>query len=88
MNVQSDWTWEQVDALLFFYLFFFVCDANANFWFLIVIQAMREIINDKRYNALKTLGERKQAFNEVRNKLHMRIPCTILKLVFKFSSIN
>ncbi|XP_061374258.1 pre-mRNA-processing protein 40A [Gastrolobium bilobum] len=27
-------------------------------------QAMREIINDKRYNALKTLGERKQAFNE------------------------
>ncbi|KAL2317863.1 hypothetical protein Fmac_031739 [Flemingia macrophylla] len=33
-------------------------------------QAMREIINDKRYNALKTLGERKQAFNEVRNRLH------------------
>lgn len=27
-------------------------------------QTMREIINDKRYNALKTLGERKQAFNE------------------------
>ncbi|CAL0323726.1 unnamed protein product [Lupinus luteus] len=27
-------------------------------------QAMREIINDKRYNALKTPGERKQAFNE------------------------
>ncbi|XP_050892629.1 pre-mRNA-processing protein 40A isoform X1 [Lathyrus oleraceus] len=27
-------------------------------------QAMREIISDKRYNALKTLGERKQAFNE------------------------
>ncbi|KAK7310756.1 hypothetical protein RJT34_08467 [Clitoria ternatea] len=27
-------------------------------------QAMREIINDRRYNALKTLGERKQAFNE------------------------
>ncbi|KAF3447471.1 hypothetical protein FNV43_RR12657 [Rhamnella rubrinervis] len=27
-------------------------------------QAMREIINDKRYGALKTLGERKQAFNE------------------------
>ncbi|CAJ1972782.1 unnamed protein product [Sphenostylis stenocarpa] len=27
-------------------------------------QAMREILNDKRYNALKTLGERKQAFNE------------------------
>ncbi|KAI4337080.1 hypothetical protein L6164_015535 [Bauhinia variegata] len=27
-------------------------------------QAMREIINDKRYTALKTLGERKQAFNE------------------------
>lgn len=26
---------------------------------------MREIINDKRYGALKTLGERKQAFNEV-----------------------
>ncbi|XP_027332843.1 pre-mRNA-processing protein 40A isoform X2 [Abrus precatorius] len=26
-------------------------------------QTMREIINDKRYNALKTLGERKQAFN-------------------------
>ncbi|PKI72468.1 hypothetical protein CRG98_007135 [Punica granatum] len=26
--------------------------------------AMREIINDKRYGALKTLGERKQAFNE------------------------
>lgn len=28
-------------------------------------QAMREIINDKRYGALKTLGERKQAFHEV-----------------------
>ncbi|KDP41586.1 hypothetical protein JCGZ_15993 [Jatropha curcas] len=27
-------------------------------------QAMREIVNDKRYGALKTLGERKQAFNE------------------------
>jgi pre-mRNA-processing factor 40 len=27
-------------------------------------QAMREIINDKRYGALRTLGERKQAFNE------------------------
>lgn len=26
---------------------------------------MREIINDKRYGALRTLGERKQAFNEV-----------------------
>jgi len=26
---------------------------------------MRLIINDKRYGALKTLGERKQAFNEV-----------------------
>ncbi len=29
------------------------------------MQAMRVIINDKRYGALKTLGERKQAFNEV-----------------------
>ena len=29
------------------------------------VQAMREIINDKRYGALKTLGERKQAFHEV-----------------------
>lgn len=28
-------------------------------------QAMRVIINDKRYGALKTLGERKQVFNEV-----------------------
>ncbi|GAB2293747.1 hypothetical protein Dimus_038273 [Dionaea muscipula] len=27
-------------------------------------QAMRVIINDERYSALKTLGERKQAFNE------------------------
>ncbi|KAL6971905.1 hypothetical protein U1Q18_031590 [Sarracenia purpurea var. burkii] len=27
-------------------------------------QAMRVIINDKRYGALKTLGERKQGFNE------------------------
>ncbi|WCJ35581.1 pre-mRNA-processing protein 40A [Euphorbia peplus] len=27
-------------------------------------QTMREIVNDKRYSALKTLGERKQAFNE------------------------
>lgn len=26
---------------------------------------MRVIINDKRYGALKSLGERKQAFNEV-----------------------
>lgn len=28
-------------------------------------QAMRVIINDKRYGALKAHGERKQAFNEV-----------------------
>ncbi|GLT41219.1 hypothetical protein SLA2020_153000 [Shorea laevis] len=27
-------------------------------------QTMREIINDKRYGALRTIGERKQAFNE------------------------
>ncbi|KAJ8773273.1 hypothetical protein K2173_028450 [Erythroxylum novogranatense] len=27
-------------------------------------QTMREVINDKRYGALKTIGERKQAFNE------------------------
>ncbi|CAL9221499.1 unnamed protein product [Arabidopsis halleri] len=27
-------------------------------------QAMREVINDRRYGALRTLGERKQAFNE------------------------
>ncbi|KAM6543363.1 hypothetical protein CsatB_007810 [Cannabis sativa] len=27
-------------------------------------QTMREIVNDKRYGALRTLGERKQAFNE------------------------
>ncbi|XP_006644254.2 pre-mRNA-processing protein 40A isoform X2 [Oryza brachyantha] len=31
-------------------------------------QAMRVIINDKRYGALKTLGERKQAFNEYLNQ--------------------
>lgn len=33
--------------------------------FEILCQTMREIINDKRYGALRTLGERKQAFNEV-----------------------
>ncbi|XP_027363511.1 pre-mRNA-processing protein 40A-like isoform X2 [Abrus precatorius] len=31
-------------------------------------RAMRLIINDKRYGALKTLGERKQAFNEYLNQ--------------------
>lgn len=31
-------------------------------------QAMRVIINDKRYGALKSLGERKQAFNEYLNQ--------------------
>ncbi|XP_062212478.1 pre-mRNA-processing protein 40A-like [Phragmites australis] len=31
-------------------------------------QAMRVIINDNRYGALKTLGERKQAFNEYLNQ--------------------
>ncbi|KAJ7967603.1 pre-mRNA-processing protein 40A-like [Quillaja saponaria] len=31
-------------------------------------RAMRLIINDKRYGALKTLGERKQAFNEFLNQ--------------------
>uniref|UniRef100_A0A453MT90 FF domain-containing protein n=1 Tax=Aegilops tauschii subsp. strangulata TaxID=200361 RepID=A0A453MT90_AEGTS len=31
-------------------------------------QAMRVIISDKRYGALKTLGERKQAFNEYLNQ--------------------
>jgi len=30
-----------------------------------IFQAMRVIITDKRYGALKTLGEKKQAFNEV-----------------------
>lgn len=30
-----------------------------------IYQAMRVIINDKRYGALKSLGEKKQAFNEV-----------------------
>ncbi|KAG6466522.1 hypothetical protein ZIOFF_075682 [Zingiber officinale] len=30
----------------------------------VTVPAMRIIINDKRYSALKTLGERKQAFNE------------------------
>lgn len=34
-------------------------------------QAMKAIINDKRYGALKTLGERKQAFNEVSIKLNV-----------------
>lgn len=28
-------------------------------------QAMRVIINDRRYGALRSLGERKQTFNEV-----------------------
>lgn len=32
---------------------------------LLKYQAMRVIINDRRYGALKTLGERKQVFNEV-----------------------
>ncbi|OEL15899.1 Pre-mRNA-processing protein 40A [Dichanthelium oligosanthes] len=31
-------------------------------------QTMRAIINDKRYGALKTLGEKKQAFNEYLNQ--------------------
>ncbi|PNT63725.1 hypothetical protein BRADI_4g20404v3 [Brachypodium distachyon] len=31
-------------------------------------RAMRVIINDKRYSALKTLGERKQAYNEYLNQ--------------------
>ncbi|KAK6945962.1 FF domain [Dillenia turbinata] len=33
-----------------------------------VIEAMRAIINDRKYGALKTLGERKQAFNEYLNQ--------------------
>ncbi|KFK39294.1 hypothetical protein AALP_AA3G226000 [Arabis alpina] len=32
-------------------------------------QAMREIINERRYGALRTLGERKQAFNEFLGEL-------------------
>lgn len=32
---------------------------------------MKAIINDKRYGALKTLGERKQAFNEVIIECHI-----------------
>lgn len=32
---------------------------------LMYYQAMRVIITDKRYGALKSLGERKEAFNEV-----------------------
>lgn len=34
---------------------------------------MRVIINDKRYGALKTLGERKQAFNEASLYIVVRI---------------
>lgn len=64
-NVESDWMWEQV-------FFSFIC-----FFILIIrtlslmvdikrkIKAMRIIINAKRYTALKTLGEKKQAFSEV-----------------------
>lgn len=35
---------------------------------------MRVIINDKRYGALKTLGERKQAFNEVNLSIALCLP--------------
>lgn len=46
---------------------------------------MKEILNDKRYGALRTLGERKQAFNEVysflvlRNDVQMHFNVTICK---------
>lgn len=33
------------------------------------------IINDRRYGALKTLGERKQAFNEVMFSTHSLNGC-------------
>lgn len=65
-----------------------MCAGNANYYFLIVIQAMREIINDKRYNALKTLGERKQAFNEVRNRPHRANCMLTLKWILMFASTN
>ncbi|KAL0387085.1 UNVERIFIED_CONTAM: Pre-processing protein 40B [Sesamum radiatum] len=51
-------------------------------------QAMRVIINDRRYGALKTLGERKQTFNEassqwrkVQNRLEADERCSRLEKV-------
>ena len=41
---------------------------------------MRVIINDKRYGALKTLGERKQTFNEV-STLPFNLPNTSLDIM-------
>lgn len=37
-------------------------------------QAMRVIINDRRYGALRSLGERKQTFNEV-NIVCFKLSC-------------
>lgn len=58
-NVEADWSWEQV-VYSFTLLVIIFLEYDFEFF-----QTMRVIINDKRYGALKTLGERKQAFNEV-----------------------
>lgn len=41
--------------------------------YMVLPQAMREIINDRRYGVLRTLGERKQAFNEVTSFYHITL---------------
>lgn len=55
------------------------------------------IVHDKRYGALRTLGERKQAFNEVyillvlRNdvQMHLNIPvCKVLLSLFVMQSTS
>ena len=50
----------QVHAFKCFSHLYVLADINIS-----MLQSMRLIINDKRYGALKTLVERKQAFNEV-----------------------
>lgn len=80
-NIQSDWTWEQVGhkiKLFSFYSFIDFCPLYLNNYK--KSQAMRLIINDKRYGALKTLGERKQAFSQVQSQnLFTFLACVLSK---------
>lgn len=49
---------------------------------------MRVIINDKRYGALKTLGERKQAFNEVSLWVNFRYKIHIISMFLNAMTIR
>ena len=71
VNTPGDWWWKGLCCLVsaadfaLIFLFWFVQEVPSNSsW----DNAMRMIVNDPRYGALKKMNEKKQAFNEYKTK--------------------